>query len=261
MELFDTHCHLDDKIYKNDLENCIKKASENSVNFLMAVGTDEKSSFDVVKISEKYKNIYASVGIHPHSAKDCTDDLIEKLKQLTKKSSVKAWGEIGLDFNRMFSKKSVQEKWFIKQLKVADDLKLPIIFHERDSKSRLLDILKDNTKDKRNGVIHCFSGSLDEAREYIDLGLYIGITGILTIQKRGRTLRQIVKKIPINKIVIETDAPYLTPAPQKNKTRRNEPAFVRSVFLKLSEILEIKQKILAQQILKNSCKLFKIENT
>ena len=148
MELFDTHCHLDDKIYKNDLENCIKKASENSVNFL------------------------------------------------------------------------IQEKWFIKQLKVADDLKLPIIFHERDSKSRLLDILKDNTKNKRNGVIHCFSGSLDEAREYIDLGLYIGITGILTIQKRGRTLRQIVKKIPINKIVIETDAPYLTPAPQKNKRKK-----------------------------------------
>lgn len=256
MKLFDTHCHLDDEVYKKDIENCIDRCLENSVEFLMSVGVNEKTSFMAEKLSQKYDAVYAAIGVHPHNAKECNEKTIETLKELSKKPKVVAIGEIGLDFNRMFSTQDVQEKWFKKQIQMADELNLPIIFHERDSKSRFLEILKERTKSTRKGVVHCFSGSLDEMTEYLKLGLHIGITGILTLKERGKNLREIVKKIPINRLLIETDAPYLTPAPQKNKTRRNEPAFLKSIFLKLAEVLEMPKEKLAEQLLKNSNELF-----
>jgi TatD DNase family protein len=138
-------------------------------------------------------------------------------------------------------------------------LKLPAIFHERDSNGRLIDILKTHFKTNRNGVVHCFSGNMDELKQYLDLGLYIGITGIVTIKGRGKDLRKMVPLIPADRILIETDAPYLTPTPERNHTQRNEPAFVRSVLLKLADVRQEDPSLLSEALWNNTCQLYGVE--
>jgi TatD DNase family protein len=260
MILFDSHCHLDDKIYNPDIAQVIDRANAESVNKIMIVGVDIKTATNAVKIASEYENIYTSVGIHPHDAKNCSEDDLASLKNLALNSScVKAWGEVGLDFNRMFSPIEDQENCFINQLNLAGELDLPLIFHERDSNGRFYEILKSEAPESRKGVIHCFSGSKDELFKYLDLGYHIGITGILTIKKRGADLRELAPLIPEHRILIETDAPYLTPAPQKNKFRRNEPAFVKSVLLRLAEVRNTDPDRLSEVIFNNTKKLYQIE--
>lgn len=260
MKLFDSHCHLEDNIYNNDIEWVIRHMAEAGLIGAMIVGTSLDRSTKAVEIAATTPGLYASVGIHPHGAKNCSEASLKMLVDLAKNPKVKAWGEIGLDFNRMFSPRKDQEKWFVRQLEIADDIDLPIIFHERDSNGRLIEILKTHFKKGRNGVIHCFSGNGNELKQYLGLGLYIGITGILTIDNRGAYLRKLVPHIPTERILIETDAPYLTPAPEKNYTRRNEPAFVRSVLLKLAEIKGDEPEHLAKIILENTCRLYRIND-
>ncbi len=259
MKLFDSHCHLDDAIYSKDIENVIKSAEDNGVVRMMIAGINQKSSRKAVLLAESRAGIFASVGVHPHDVKNCTDSILETLRDLAKSPKVKAWGETGLDFNRMFSPKNDQEKWFLAQLEIADNLNLPVIIHERDSVGRLLQMLNEHPGKNRKGVIHCFSGTKNELSHYLDLGFCIGITGVLTIESRGTELRRLVPHIPINRLLIETDAPYLTPAPEKNKTRRNEPAFVKSVLLKLAQVRKEDPESLADQIWKNTCELFEID--
>jgi TatD DNase family protein len=263
MKIFDSHCHLDDSCYKNDFDEVIKNANKNNVVRFMTVGTDKYSSSKAVKLAEKTDGCFAALGVHPHFAKDCSESIIEYFKELAKNEKVKAIGEIGLDFNRMFSPKEDQEKWFVKQLEAAKELNLPVIFHERDSKRRFYEILKANfktsLKDGQKGVVHCFSGDKYELEKYLKMGLYIGITGIVTIKQRGAKLRELIHFIPENRILIETDAPYLTPAPQKNKTRRNEPAFVKSVLLKIAEVKKEDPEKLSEIIWENTCRLFEID--
>ena len=257
MKIFDTHCHLDHRDYKEDLEETIKRAYQHNVCGFMTVGTDKKTSEKSVKIANSIENCYASVGLHPHYVKGCADDEIAFLTKLAKNNKkVKAWGEIGLDFNRMFSPQKDQEIMFVKQIEAAFLLNLPIIFHERDSKGRFYDILKANTKDNLKGVIHCFTGNKQELKKYLDLGFYIGITGIVTIKKRGANIRSLISFIPKDRVVIETDAPYLTPAPHKNRVKRNEPAFVKEVFLTLSKLFEIEEEKFSKILWENSLKLF-----
>jgi TatD DNase family protein len=178
--------------------------------------------------------------------------------KLAESSKVRAWGEIGLDYNRMYSPREDQERWFVRQLEIAAELGLPMIFHERDSNGRFLEILKANFKNENAGVIHCFSGTAQELEQYLSLGLYIGITGILTLRGRGTNLREMVPQIPANRMVVETDAPYLTPAPEKYHSRRNEPAFVKSVLLKLTEVRNEDPDQLAQIIWDNTNRLYRI---
>jgi len=260
MILFDSHCHLDDKCYDNDLKNVIDRAKNENVSAMMLVGVNIKTSLKAIKIAGAYKNIITSVGIHPHDAKKCSKDDLTSLTDIAKENScVKAWGETGLDYNRMFSPARDQESCFTAQLEIAGTLDLPLIFHERDSKGRFYDILKSEAPQSRKGVVHCFSGTKKELFKYLDLDYYIGITGILTIQKRGEYLRSLARHIPENRILIETDAPYLTPAPQKNKTRRNEPSFVKSVLLKLAEIREIDPDELSKIIFDNTNRFYNTE--
>ncbi len=259
MKLFDSHCHLDDRSYQKDFASVLDRTRTAGVEKIMVVGTTDKSSHEVVSIAEAHENLYASIGIHPHDAKDCTEEKLRFIHALAKSDKVCAWGEIGLDFNRMYSPRADQEKWLVRQLEIADDLDLPIIFHERDSNGRLLEILAGADKE-RKGVVHCFSGDRNELEQYLDLGLNIGITGILTHKERGKQLRDLIQYIPQNRILIETDAPYLTPTPERNKFRRNEPAFVRSVFLKLIEVLDADPEPLAETIWDNTCWLFHIDN-
>jgi len=259
MNLFDSHCHIDDRLFDNDRDEVIIRAKQENVQKLMIAGINIQRITNTLKLVQKYDNIYASVGIHPHEAKNYSEDDFLFLKNIAQKEQIiKAWGEIGLDFNRMFSPQKAQENSFIRQMEIADSLDLPLIFHERDTKGKFLDILKYYKNDKRTGVVHCFSGNRKELKAYLDLGYYIGITGILTVHKRGEELRNHISYIPSNKLLIETDAPYLVPAPQRNKTRRNEPAFLKSTFLKLAEIKNEKPDSLSKTLWNNTCSLFKI---
>ena len=160
----------------------------------------------------------------------------------------------------MYSPRQDQEKWFIRQLEIARELDLPLIFHERDSKGRFFEILSSHCPPDLKGVVHCFSGNRNELERYLDFGLYIGITGILTIKTRGAELRRLVTGIPAERLLVETDAPYLTPAPEKNRTRRNEPAFVKSVLLKLAQVRDEGPEDLAEIIWTNTCSLYGIES-
>ncbi len=260
MILFDSHCHLDDKSYDIDLNDVIERARDENVQGFMIVGVNVNTSLKAIKIAGTHKNIITSVGIHPHDAQKCSKDDIDTLIRLAKENPcVKAWGETGLDFNRMFSPARDQENCFMTQLEMAGMLDLPLIFHERDSKGRFYDILKSHGPDSRKGVVHCFSGTKKELFKYLDLGYYIGITGILTLKKRGEVLRSMISHIPEDRILIETDAPYLTPAPQKNKTRRNEPGFVKSVLQRLAQIRNIDPQILSQAIFNNTRTLYNVD--
>lgn len=256
--MFDSHCHLDDRAFANDLDEVIHRMRAAGVDAAMVIGTTLQRSIKAVSIAESFSGVYASVGIHPHDAKSCSETDLKVLINLTKGSNVHAWGEIGLDFNRMFSPKKVQEEKLIRQLNIAEELGLPVIFHERDSNGRLVEILKTYFKKGQNGVIHCFSGDRNDLKNYLDMGLYIGITGIVTLKERGKNLRTLVPFIPVDRILIETDAPYLIPAPEKNQTRRNEPAFVRSVLLKLAQIKQEDPEIFAEKIWNNTCRLYNI---
>lgn len=259
MRIFDSHTHIDDKCFDKDRRKVIDRAAKQGVCAIMIAGIDATTSQKAIHIAKANKQVVTSVGLHPHYAKNCTKTLLETLISLAENNAcVKAWGETGLDFNRMFSPKTYQEHCFEKQLEAAGLLDLPLIFHERDSQGRFYQILKSTGPKTRKGVIHCFSGDKDALFKYLDLGYYIGITGILTIKKRGQYLREIAPLIPDNRIVIETDAPYLTPAPQKNKCRRNEPGFVKSVLLKLAEIKKADPEILAGIIYKNTLNLYDI---
>ncbi|MEJ2100943.1 MAG: TatD family hydrolase [Desulfobacterales bacterium] len=259
MKLFDSHCHLDDKVYGKDITRVIERAHQNGVMRMMTVGVNQKTAAQAVLLAEAHAELYASVGFHPHDARQCNSGALDFLKQLAQNPKVRAWGEIGLDYNRMYSPRKDQEKWFIRQLEIAAELNLPIIFHERDSNGRFHEILNTHLKKEQTGVIHCFSGTSYELQGYLELGLYIGITGILTLETRGTALRQMVPRIPADRLLVETDAPYLTPAPEKNHTRRNEPAFVKSVLLKLAEVRGEDPDQLAQTIWDNTCRLYRLE--
>jgi TatD DNase family protein len=258
MQIFDSHCHLDDKVYRDDLSVVLDNASQHGVKAMMIVGVGRESSERAVELARdpNHPHLFASVGIHPHDASHCDEALLAHLISLSRDSKVVAWGETGLDFNRMFAPREDQEHCFVRQLEIADELGLPLIFHERDSQGRFYELLKATPHSNRRGVVHCFSGSREEMHRYLEMGFCIGITGILTIKGRGADLRQLVSEIPLERLLVETDAPYLTPTPERNKFRRNEPAFVRSVLLRLADVLGKDPEALAAQIWQNTCNLY-----
>ena len=259
MKLFDSHCHLDDKNYARDLEKVLQRAQSAGVTRMMTIGINKRTSTIAVSLAQSHREIHASVGVHPHDVKNCDESILQELVNLAQNKEVRAWGEIGLDFNRMYSPRKDQEKWFGRQLEIAGQLDLPMIFHERDSNGRFLTMLQEFDKNEVNGVVHCFSGTREELNHYLELGLHIGITGIITMKSRGTQLREMVAAIPADRLLVETDAPYLTPSPERNRHRRNEPAFVKSVLLKLAEARREDPADLAQVVWENSNRLYRID--
>jgi TatD DNase family protein len=259
MKIFDSHCHLDDKSYNRDLKRVLDRAHSAGVARIMSIGIDKRTSAIAVSLAQSHGEIYASVGVHPHDVKNCDESILQELVDLAQNKEVRAWSEIGLDFNRMYSPRQDQEKWFRRQLEIVGQLDLPMIFHERDSNGRFLEMLKINCSKAINGVVHCFSGTREELRHYLDLGLHIGITGIITMKSRGVQLREMAPGIPADRLLIETDAPYLTPSPERNRHRRNEPAFVKSVLLKLAEVRNTDPEELAQTVWENTNRLYQID--
>lgn len=259
MRIIDSHCHLDDSDYSDDLPAVFDRMAANAVAGAVIVGIDLERSRRSVDLAGRFAGCFATVGVHPHDASGCSEQILDQLMALSAHPKVRAWGETGLDFNRMHSPQADQERWFVRQLGIARDLDLPLVIHERDSGGRLIELLQANRWDRRRGVVHCFSGTAEELAGYLDMGFHVGITGILTHKQRGAGLRGMVSSVPADRLLVETDAPYLTPTPERNRHRRNEPAFVRTVLLKLAEVRGEDPETLAETVWDNTCRLFGIE--
>jgi len=252
--MFESHCHLDDTRFDGDREMVMSRLREQGISLVLNVGYDLQSSLRSVELTVQYPEVYAAVGVHPHDAQSASAEVWEKLKQLARSPKVVAWGEIGLDYYRDLSPRPVQQEAFRTQLDLANELNLPVIIHNRDAHADTISILREKTP-SRGGVLHCFSGSWEIAKQALDLGLYISFAGPLTY-KNAVNLHAAAAKIPLDRLLVETDSPYLTPEPFRG--RRNEPANVRLVLNKLAEIREMDPTELAQVTRENGSRLFGI---
>ena len=255
MKLFDTHAHLDDERFDEDREQIIEQIKKDGISLIVNPGADMKSSRAAIKLAEKYDFIYAAVGIHPHDVKDITEaDLIE-LEQMAKHEKVVAIGEIGLDYYYDNSPRELQREYFIKQIELANKLSLPIIIHSRDASMETYEILKEHKKDI-GCVLHCFSQSLEMAELYLKIGCHLSFAGPLTFKKSSK-LKEVARNIPLDKIFIETDSPYLTPEPYRG--RRNDPSKVRYVAEELSKLRAISVDKIAETTMNNAIEFFDIK--
>ncbi len=252
--IWDTHTHLDDPRYNEDLEQILRNMKKADISRVTNIGYDLPSSQRSVDLAHKYEELYAAVGVHPHNAKDTTEEIWGKLKELAKEDKVIAWGEIGLDYYRDLSPRKIQQDVFIRQIELADELGLPIIVHDRDAHGDLLEIVKAHTP-KNGGVFHCYSGSWEMAKVLLNLGFYLSFAGPLTFKNARHTV-EVAKNIPLDRFLLETDSPYLTPEPFRGK--RNEPAYVRYIAQKFGEIRGISLEEVAQQSFSNGNRLFRL---
>jgi len=251
--LFDTHAHLTDKAFDNDRDLVVNQALNNSVQYILCVGYDLASSQQSIELSTRYPDIYAAVGVHPHDADSWTSSHIEELKALARNPKVKAIGETGLDFYRNYSKPENQHRAFTDQLRLAKALNLPVVIHIRNAHAEALEILK--AENYYRGVLHCFSGNQTFARQALDLGFFLSFAGSITFN--GAKLKEIVKTAPIDRLLAETDCPYLAPHPERGK--RNEPRFVGLVVEEMARAHSIPGAELAAITCENGKRCFRIE--
>jgi TatD DNase family protein len=259
MLLVDSHCHIDGSQFDEDREEVIARAKDAGVRLMLVVGTGEAQDFDnfqrVVDLAESHKNIYCSIGIHPHDAKTLNDELETKLIELARSSGkLIAWGEIGLDFYYDHSPRDVQERVFRKQIQIAKELGLPIIIHSRDADDETVAILREECSYPGfKGIMHCFGGTPQMAEALMPLGFMISFAGNVTF-KKAENLRDSARVVPLDKLLIETDCPYLAPIPHRGK--RNEPAFVADTARFLAELYGIEAESLAARTTKNFTDFF-----
>ncbi len=252
----DSHAHLDDERFDEDRDEIIKSLEKNDIELVLNPGSDLNTSKNSVLLSEKYSCIYAAVGYHPHDSKDMTDDTIEILKNMAKNEKVLAIGEIGLDYYYDNSDRETQKKWFREQIRLARELDMPYIVHDRDAHEDIMRIMKEERYDGTRGILHCFSGSVEMAREFIKMGFLISLGGPVTF-KKSRIPKMVAAEIPLEHMLIETDSPYLSPEPFRGK--RNQSAYVRYVAEEIAKIRNIDVQEVAEQTSKNFKRLFNLK--
>ncbi len=254
--LFDTHAHFNDNRFKHDRDEAINNAHESGVSYILNVSYNIPSLDHSVSLSKRYNYIYAAVGIHPHYSKEMTDEVLNKVRSLAGNKKVVGIGEIGLDYYRDLSPREVQKDCFIKQIALAKELNLPIIVHIRDANEDALNVLKSENAKEVGGIIHSFSGDVKMAKEVLDNNFYISVGGPVTY-RNVRNLVDVVKFVPDDKLLIETDCPYLTPEPFRGK--RNDSSFVRLVAEKVAEIKGKNFEEIANITTANAKRLFNID--
>jgi TatD DNase family protein len=233
MQLIDTHCHLDSDRFDSDREAVIVRALAAGVERMMAIGTGEGPP-DIeaaIRLADRYSFIFATIGVHPHDASKATDETLDRLRELARHPKVLAIGEIGLDYHYDFSPRGVQREIFERQLTLARDVGKPIVIHTREAWADTLEVIRSHWQG--DGIMHCFTGDEVQAREALDLGFYLSFGGVLTFPKAEST-RQAARIAPADRILIETDCPYLAPVPHRGK--RNEPAFIAETARRLAQV-------------------------
>ena len=253
----DTHAHLFFDNFKEDLNEVLNRAKENSVDYIIVPATDLKTAHEAISLSEKYEQIYATVGIHPHDTKDWNDSLINEIEKLAKHPKVVGIGEIGLDYYYDFSPKDQQIKAFKSQLDLSLKLNLPVVIHNRDSDADMMEIINSYCGSGLKAQFHCYNGSLKDAIELMKMNHFISFTGNITF-KKSNELREILKKINLNHLMLETDSPFMTPVPHRGK--RNEPAYVKLVAQQIADVHKISVEEVGNITSLNTFRFFGIGN-
>ncbi|HLM59844.1 MAG TPA: TatD family hydrolase [Pyrinomonadaceae bacterium] len=262
MIFVDSHCHIDGEAFDADRDEIVHQAKSAGVKMMLTVGTGNPHTGEIaraVDIAETYENVYASIGVHPHDAKEYDEQAEIYLIDLVKSSNkVIAWGEIGLDYYYEHSPRDVQREVFIKQIRVAKELDLPVIIHSRDADDETVEILtvECSQKDFRGGIMHCFGGTPQMAESLMDIGFLISFAGNVTF-KKAENLRDAARVVPLEKLLVETDCPFLAPIPFRGK--RNEPKYVIETAKFLAEFYEKDLETLAAATTRNFLRLFKLE--
>lgn len=253
--LFDTHTHMLDRRFSSDLDELLGRLPGQGVKYIVEACCEVGSiARKAVAIAERYDYVYTALGTHPHEAKAMKDEHMDVLRTLLPHKKVVAVGEIGLDYHYDFSPRDVQKKWFIAQLELAIELNMPAIFHVREADGEALEILKAY-KNGLRGVMHCFSGSYETACDCLDMGLYVAFGGAITFENARRNV-DVARRLPLDRLLIETDCPYMTPTPYRGK--RNDPSLVYLVCQRLAELHGISAQRMADITLNNGMKLFGI---
>ncbi|MCM3708320.1 MULTISPECIES: TatD family hydrolase [Cytobacillus] len=252
---FDTHAHLNAEQYNEDLQEVIDRALNEGISNIVVVGFDRPTIEKAMELTEKYNFIYASVGWHPVDAIDMTEEDLLWIEELSSHPKVVALGEMGLDYYWDKSPKDIQKEVFRKQIRLAKKVKLPIVIHNRDATADIVEILKEEGAGEVGGIMHCFSGSPEIAQECVDMNFYISLGGPVTF-KNAKKPKEVADIIPLEKLLIETDCPYLTPHPHRGT--RNEPSYVKLVAEQIAEIKGFSIEEVAQATTENAKKLFGI---
>lgn len=253
---FDTHAHFDDSQFDEDRIEAIERAGQNGVEYILAVSSDIASSIENITLSEDHDIFYTAIGVHPHNVIDLNNNIIAALTDFTTYPKVVAIGEIGLDYFYENSPREVQKVWFSKQVSLARDLKMPIIVHDREAHEDTLNILKNQRASDVGGVLHCYSGSVEMARQVMDMGFLISIAGPVTY-KNANKLLEVVKYVPDDMLLIETDSPYLPPEPHRGQ--RNESAYIKLIAEKIAKIRGKSIEYIADITSSNGKRLFGIQ--
>lgn len=256
--LIDTHAHLDGPKFDHDRDAMLDRAKQAGVDTVINVGFDMPSCFRSIALAETYSSIYAAVGIHPHDAQTATEAVYLQIEQWAKHPKVVALGEIGLDYYRDLSPRDIQQQVFRRQLVLARTTQKPIIIHNRDAHGDIMSILCEEYRDIPGGVFHCYSGSVEMARQIISMGMYISLAGPITFSN-SRRLWEVAAEIPLEWLLVETDAPYLTPEPYRGQ--RNEAGYVRYVAEKVAELQGKTLEEVAKVTSENARRLFRLPPT
>ena len=249
--MIDTHCHINDIKYNSDIKEVISRAVKSGVEKMICVGTDLKTSERALELANQYTEIYATVGYHPHESKDAQKGYLYELEEMSKNPKVVAIGETGLDYHYNISPENTQKKIFREQIELSQDVKIPIIMHNRNSSDDLLSIIEST--DLRNGVVHCFSENWEVANNLISKNIKLSFTGMVTFVKDP--IYEVLEKIDLKDFFLETDSPYLAPTPHRGK--RNEPSLIKFIAEYISDVKQVSCKEIIKQTTKNALNFFK----
>lgn len=254
--LFDTHAHYNDERFAEDVDEVLASMPENGIGRILNACSSCGEIDDIVALCEKYDFMYGAVGVHPHETAQMGNEDLDRLRRESQHPKIKAIGEIGLDYFYDFSDKKTQKECFAQQVELAKELKLPVIIHDRDAHKDTMDILRACNVRDCGGVFHCYAGSVEMAREILDWGMYIAFGGSLTFKKSVRP-KEVAAYVPLDRMVTETDAPYLTPEPQRG--RRNDSRYMHFVAETLAKIKNLPYETIAEITYRNGCQLFRID--
>lgn len=254
--IFDSHCHYEDEKFNADREELLNSFKDKGIEYVVNVASSIETIDKTIDLTRQYSFVYGAIGVHPEECAPLTEEHIERFKKLAKEPKIVAIGEIGLDYYWNEPEPSIQKKWFERQLELAREVELPVIIHSRDAAKDTLDMMKAAKAQEIGGVIHCFSYGVEMAREYLNMGFYLGVGGVVTF-KNGRKLKEVVEYAPLERILLETDCPYLSPVP--NRGKRNSSLNLVYVADEIARIKGIDKETVIQVTRDNAKKMYNIK--
>lgn len=254
--IFETHAHYDDDAFEEDREAVLKKVTDSGVAYIINVGSNMESTEETLEYTRKYPFIYGAAGVHPSEADELNETLFSRLQEIVKEDKILAVGEIGLDYYWDEPDRDIQKKWFVRQLALARESRLPVIIHSRDAAKDTYDIMKAEKAEEIGGVIHCFSYGKEMAEMYLNMGFYLGIGGVVTFNN-AKKLKEVVEYAPLERLVTETDCPYLAPVP--NRGKRNDSSNLVYVVDMIAELKGMEREIVEQQLFENAKRLYRMQ--